>query len=125
MGKRSYNVLFSDAEIFEIWRRFQDLIDEARESTGEPICRQDPELYYMEGNDQHAAYSRSYARKQCFSCPLQDPCATYAIIANEPDGIWGGLGPTDRKNWRRKLNEPRKMAVFAKEGFFAYRRTGL
>src|SRR3712207_5856230 len=33
----------------------------------------------------------------CRRCPLQQSCAEYAIAADERFGIWGGLGPDERR----------------------------
>lgn len=37
----------------------------------------------------------------CNSCPAQEDCAEYAIVANEEFGIWGGLSERARRNERK------------------------
>ena len=37
------------------------------------------------------------AKLICDFCPVKDLCASYAILAHEPFGIWGGTSPADRK----------------------------
>ncbi|MGX9214329.1 WhiB family transcriptional regulator [Mycobacteroides abscessus] len=37
-----------------------------------------------------------YAKKICRSCPVRVECLTYAIVNDERDGIYGGLGPRER-----------------------------
>src|SRR4051794_10285470 len=37
----------------------------------------------------------------CRRCPLQAPCAAYAIAADERFGVWGGTTPDDRRAVRR------------------------
>lgn len=40
------------------------------------------------------------ARTICRSCPVQDACLAYALSAVEPDGIWGGTTPDERRRMR-------------------------
>lgn len=37
----------------------------------------------------------------CGTCPVQGLCLEHGL--NEPDGVWGGLGPTARKRLRKSL----------------------
>lgn len=37
----------------------------------------------------------------CRRCPLQAPCAAYAITADERFGLWGGTTPDERRAVRR------------------------
>src|SRR3954447_12686448 len=41
----------------------------------------------------------------CRRCPLQVPCAEYAIAADERFGVWGGLVPEDRRALRRHISQ--------------------
>lgn len=36
------------------------------------------------------------AADACFDCPIMGLCASYALTAREPDGVWGGLTPAAR-----------------------------
>lgn len=40
----------------------------------------------------------------CQTCPVKNPCATWAITKPENDGIWGGLTPEQRQGIRRRAN---------------------
>lgn len=33
----------------------------------------------------------------CRRCPAQDACLAYAVAADEPEGIWGGTLPAERR----------------------------
>lgn len=37
----------------------------------------------------------------CFDCPVMGACASYAVAAREPDGVWGGLTVAERAAARR------------------------
>ncbi|MHB1554603.1 MAG: WhiB family transcriptional regulator [Acidimicrobiales bacterium] len=37
----------------------------------------------------------------CGACPVVEPCR--AAGAREPDGVWGGTTPRDRRRARRRL----------------------
>jgi hypothetical protein len=45
------------------------------------------------------------AQTICGLCPVCGQCLAYAVIADEPFGIWGGLGPQDRQSLRRQLHQ--------------------
>ncbi|WP_411194679.1 WhiB family transcriptional regulator [Rhodococcus jostii] len=34
----------------------------------------------------------------CRACPVLQKCRDYAVAANEPHGIWGGLSPPNACN---------------------------
>lgn len=38
----------------------------------------------------------------CNSCAVREECLEWALATNEPEGIWGGMGPQSRKNLRRQ-----------------------
>lgn len=40
--------------------------------------------------------SKAAAEALCADCPVKDLCRNYAVLAEEPDGIWGGTRPIDR-----------------------------
>ncbi|NGO71828.1 WhiB family transcriptional regulator [Streptomyces boncukensis] len=61
-------------------------------------CHRRPELFV---SDAPSAAVTEAARHMCAACPLQQPCADYAIRMREPDGIWGGLTPQERDAARR------------------------
>jgi WhiB family transcriptional regulator, redox-sensing transcriptional regulator len=37
------------------------------------------------------------AKAICVTCPVRQPCLTYALKIREPHGIWGGQNETERK----------------------------
>lgn len=43
------------------------------------------------------------ARRICDTCPVMQTCLEYAVAANEPFGVWGGLTPEERRPHRRNV----------------------
>lgn len=41
------------------------------------------------------------AKAVCATCPVADECLTWAIKSNQPEGIWGGHTPKERRSLRR------------------------
>lgn len=37
------------------------------------------------------------AQRICRRCPARDECAAWAIATRQPDGVWGGLTPKERR----------------------------
>ncbi len=72
--------------------------DTRRQWSARGICIDaDPEIFFPLGDGAAAE-----ARAICGSCPVRRECLAYAIAADEPFGIWGGLDPQERRNlWRR------------------------
>jgi|KBSSwiStaDraftv2_1062776.scaffolds.fasta_scaffold01170_43 WhiB family redox-sensing transcriptional regulator len=67
----------------------------------QPACREpevDPEWFFPIG-DNDESYAR--ARAICRRCPLKVACGDWAVVEKVPDGLWGGLDPTQRKARRR------------------------
>jgi WhiB family transcriptional regulator, redox-sensing transcriptional regulator len=58
----------------------------------------DPEIFFPP-TDNLAAEARAI----CAQCPVRRNCLAYAIAADEPFGIWGGLEPQERRTLRRRL----------------------
>jgi WhiB family redox-sensing transcriptional regulator len=51
------------------------------------------------------------AKAICATCPVADSCLTWAIETNQPQGIWGGHTPKERRRLRRVwLEEIRKAS---------------
>lgn len=40
------------------------------------------------------------AADACLDCPILTPCQTYALTADEPDGVWGGTTQHERADRR-------------------------
>lgn len=38
----------------------------------------------------------------CASCPVREPCATYAAPWPGLQGVWGGTTAQERRTWRRQ-----------------------
>jgi WhiB family redox-sensing transcriptional regulator len=67
----------------------------------QPACREDgvdPEWFFpiSESDESYAK-----ARAVCRRCPLEVACGDWAVVEKVPDGLWGGLDPTQRKARRR------------------------
>jgi WhiB family transcriptional regulator, redox-sensing transcriptional regulator len=60
----------------------------------------DPEAFfpYMDAPTTEVAA----AKVVCAGCPVQTECLTYALEADEPHGIWGGLTPRERRRLKKK-----------------------
>lgn len=43
-----------------------------------------------------------HAAEACQSCPARTACASYAVDANEPAGVWGGTTPKERASRARQ-----------------------
>ena len=53
----------------------------------------------------------SRAKAVCATCPVAAECLTWALEANQSEGIWGGHTPKDRRAIRRRwLEEPKKAS---------------
>lgn len=66
----------------------------AMEEHGEPPCSQtDPEVWFPQKGG-----STTLAKKVCNECPLKKPCLQFALLNNEPYGIWGGVAPRERRH---------------------------
>ena len=80
--------------------------DELFPGADEGLCRGfPPGVFYPTGEAEYgrrisgpAVYAR--ALSICRMCPVQDPCAAYAVARPEPYGVWGGLTPADRRRIR-------------------------
>jgi WhiB family redox-sensing transcriptional regulator len=38
------------------------------------------------------------AKAICNTCPVREPCLSYAVRIREPHGIWGGLNEIERRD---------------------------
>ena len=47
------------------------------------------------------------AKAACERCPIRAECLEYALVANVPDGIWGGTTPHERREIGRRLRKSR------------------
>ena len=58
----------------------------------------DPEIFFPPSDG-----ASLKARQICAGCPVRGLCLAYAVIADEPFGIWGGLDRHERRSLRRQL----------------------
>lgn len=61
-------------------------------------CRgADPRVFFdTSGQDEEGGS----AKRICARCPTIDKCLQYALDSNEPHGIWGGLSPKERRQYK-------------------------
>ncbi|HEY7824133.1 MAG TPA: WhiB family transcriptional regulator [Acidimicrobiia bacterium] len=65
------------------------------------LCAQvDPELFWPE---QVNGSQTKKAQEICMRCPVIDRCLSYAIESNQVQGIWGGLTPQVRAQYRKLM----------------------
>lgn len=68
-------------------------------------CQEHPELSWFPDEDgprtPEAAAMSAKARGVCQSCPVRVDCLEYGM--EQRFGIWGGLGPSQRKRLRKQL----------------------
>lgn len=43
-----------------------------------------------------------FAREVCFSCEVQEECLVFAVDNAIDYGLWGGMSPRQRDEWRWK-----------------------
>lgn len=60
----------------------------------------DPSLFFPDDGD-HVGVER--AKQICAPCPVAWECLSYAVWANQTNGIWGGTTPGERRRYRRLL----------------------
>ncbi|SEG72767.1 WhiB family transcriptional regulator, redox-sensing transcriptional regulator [Thermomonospora echinospora] len=62
----------------------------------------DPELFYpINYTSPVMAEQVRSAKSVCAQCPVRAECLDWALRAGEPDGIWGGTTPEERRYLRR------------------------
>ena len=110
-------VAFSNQDTFRIWLRLVDEQDRVEAEHGDVACKSAPDFFFPETNE-----NMEYTKATCRACPLVDACATYAIYANERDGIWGGLTTRERQNVRREVIKFGNQAFFIENGYAAYKK---
>jgi WhiB family transcriptional regulator, redox-sensing transcriptional regulator len=69
--------------------------------TSYAACRgSDPELFYPVGYAGPALDQVARAKAICAECVVQRDCLAWALRAGEPDGVWGGTTPDERRYLR-------------------------
>lgn len=67
-------------------------------------CEQLPDVFFPEDgiNPTETKQMNVMAKQVCERCPIRIQCGEYAILNQEPFGIWGGLTVADRERLRKK-----------------------
>jgi WhiB family transcriptional regulator, redox-sensing transcriptional regulator len=67
---------------------------------GDAACREpriDPDLFFPLGDlDAEVASAKAI----CERCPVTSECLGWALRTGEPDGVWGGTTPVERRQLR-------------------------
>lgn len=64
----------------------------------------DPELFFPIGYvGPLLERQQVMAKEVCARCPVTRDCLDWALRAGEPDGIWGGTTPEERRFLRRRV----------------------
>jgi WhiB family redox-sensing transcriptional regulator len=119
---------FTDAELTAHARMRLALIDkiDQLDEAGTPVvCKQDPDLFFPEGQGAIVYQTLKEAKAICMPCPLRDACLTYALVADMYEGVWGGTTPLERKAIRKELKANGEFDTIAKVGYLAYRKSRL
>ncbi|MFO7300611.1 MAG: WhiB family transcriptional regulator [Actinomycetes bacterium] len=66
-------------------------------------CRSRPEVDFFPSREDSTSIAR--AKAVCAGCPVREPCLEWALVTGQPDGIWGGHTPRERRAMRRMLVE--------------------
>ena len=76
---------------------------EVLSTVGETPCVTNPDAFFGEDSETEGmrVENRRIAKKLCETCPVINQCLNYAMTANEPFGIWGGLTVNQRRRLRR------------------------
>lgn len=84
-------------------------LQQAITENGGVVCEQVPDAFFMEDEIKDPNRNRKIlvAKNICAECPVKNLCLEYALEANEPYGIWGGLTLPERNRLKRKriMNE--------------------
>lgn len=75
-----------------------------------------PQRFFPAGEREETAVALTAAAKQvCAQCPVRLHCLAFALVVDPEDGIWGGLGPSERRALRRarRCRRARRRAVRA------------
>ncbi|GLZ15539.1 hypothetical protein Acsp04_57740 [Actinomadura sp. NBRC 104425] len=88
--------------------------------TDHAICRgADPDLFFPIGYGAPVLQEQIAAAKAiCGNCPVTADCLSWALRVGEPDGIWGGTTPEERRYLRREADAParRRLPVISVRG---------
>ena len=77
-----------------------DLLEQSRPPwMADALCREYPDVSWFPEKGERSAPAKAI----CARCLAQDACRVYGLTNEAPtgNGIWGGLGPDDRRVMRR------------------------
>jgi WhiB family redox-sensing transcriptional regulator len=97
----TFSITVSYRSVMEITKEYLALAEAIREHGEPPCATTDPEMYFPPKGMQ-ASIEIRMAKALCDTCPVKTECLTYALEANEPYGIWGGLTTNERDRLKRK-----------------------
>lgn len=79
--------------------------DEDEHWTDHAACRGvDPEIFYPVGFAGPALQQEAAAKAVCADCAVRAHCLAWALRVGEPDGVWGGTTPEERRYLRRAVS---------------------
>lgn len=62
------------------------------------VCREvDPEVFFATGSGAAATVQNDIAKAVCRRCPVAEPCLDWALDADLPYGVVGGMTPDERR----------------------------
>ena len=64
---------------------------------------QDPELFFSVGTSRPALKRVAEAKKVCAPCPVRLECLQWSVDIGAENGVWGGLGESERRALRRRI----------------------
>jgi WhiB family redox-sensing transcriptional regulator len=67
-------------------------------------CSPDDTAIFFPDGPTVTAYKK--AKRICRPCPARDDCAAWALRTGQPDGVWGGLDPRERRKLQEKKDTP-------------------
>ncbi len=62
----------------------------------------DPEIFFPVSDTGPALQQVAAAKAVCARCPVTADCLAWALRAGEPEGIWGGTTPAERRLLRQR-----------------------
>lgn len=65
--------------------------------------RQDPEMFFPISEGPAFQLEIEEAKAVCAGCPVSVDCYEWAFTQGEPDGIWGGTTPEERRALRQSV----------------------
>ena len=79
-------------------RLYADLMLSIRNNDEPTPCYTHYWTFNPEGNDVAIERADRAAKEICQDCPVINKCLDYALSANEPVGVWGGLTTSERQS---------------------------